>query len=91
MLERANLKHVRIVPALAQCRMREDKARRLLKGKQALLVFENQIIGRDVVGELAAALERRIHCPSGLFVNAEIALMRVRGGNAVQIGKIGRV
>src|SRR5574344_1031770 len=45
MPECANLKYIRIIPALAQCRMGEDKPRRLVKRQQSFLVFQDKVVG----------------------------------------------
>ena len=48
--ERTDLKNVRIIPAFSQGRMRENKAHRLLEIEQALFVFHNKIVCRNVIG-----------------------------------------
>jgi len=90
-LERTNLKHIRIVPALTKSGMGKDEPRRLVEGKQTLFVFQNQIIGGDIVGELRATLGRAVDGMPGLFINAEIALVRVGNINTAQILLIRRI
>ena len=47
--ERADLKHIRIVPTLSQCRMREDETCRLIETKQTFLVLHDQVVGTLVI------------------------------------------
>ena len=58
MLERADLEDVRVVPALAQRRVREDEAHGLLEREQPLLVAQDQVVGapRVVVVDADAVL-----------------------------------
>ena len=55
--------------------MGEDKPCWLVKGKQPFLVFQNQVISGNIVGELAATLELTIHAAPGFPIDAEIAFM----------------
>ena len=73
----ANLEDIRVVPAFPQGRMGEDKPGGFLEGKQAFLVFENQVISGDILGKFAAALNLAVYSAPGLFVDAEIALVNV--------------
>ena len=91
MLQGADLEHVRVVPALAQRGVGEDEPRRLLEAEQALLVLQDQVIGGNVVAELAAALQLGIHRPPGLLVDAEIAPVGLVGVDAVEVREVGRV
>ena len=74
-LQSADLKHIRVVPAFTQCGVGEDEPCRLVKGQQSFLVLQNQIVGRNIVGEFAATLELAVHAVPGFLVDAEIALM----------------
>ena len=51
MLQGADLKHVRIVPSLTQRGVGEDEAYRIIKRKQAFLIFKNQVISGDMVAD----------------------------------------
>ena len=44
-LQSADLEHIRVVPALTQCRVGEDKPCRFVKRQQPFLVFQDQVIG----------------------------------------------
>ncbi len=86
----ANLEHIGVVPALAQCRVGEYEADRLLETEQPLLVLENQVVCRDIVGIGLAPLDLTIDRTPAL-VDREIAgvgAVRLDGG---QIGIIVRV
>ena len=75
MLERADLKHVGIVPALAQGRVTKDEASGLIERQQALLVREDEVVGTLVIGLIAAALELGVDQALTLLVNGEVSLM----------------
>ena len=74
-LQGADLEHIRVVPALTQCGVGEDEPCRFVKRQQPFFVFQNQVIGGNIVGELAATLELAVHAAPGFLVDAEIALM----------------
>ena len=61
-LERAYLEDVWVVPALAQRRMAENEAHRLIERKQALLIAQDQVVGalRVVVVDADAVLALRL-------------------------------
>ena len=44
-----DLEHIRVVPSLTQGRMGEDKTGRLFKGQQALFIFQDQVVSRNIV------------------------------------------
>ena len=73
--------------------MGEDEAGRLLEGQQPLLIFQNQVVGRNIVGELAAFLCGAVDAAPRLFVDAEITTMDfgyiIPGG--FQVSLVGRV
>ena len=83
-----NLEHIRVVPAFAQCGVRENETHRGLFGitiQKQLLILHDQVIGVNIVrcafffvGELTVS-----HL--ALFVNGEVTGMGVMGGNCVQI------
>ena len=75
MLQSADLEHIRVVPALAQSRVGENEPRRFFKGQQPFLVFQNQVIRRYIIGELAAALELAVNAAPGFLINAKIPLV----------------
>ena len=74
-LQSTDLEHIWVVPALTQCGVGEDEPCWLVKGQQPFLVFQNQVIGGNIVGELAATLELTVHAAPGFLIDAEIALM----------------
>ena len=74
-LQSTDLEHIRVIPSFTQCGVGEDKPCWLVKGKQPFLVFQNQVIGGNIVGELAATLELTIHAAPGFLIDAEVALM----------------
>ena len=78
MFQRANLEYVRVIPAFPKGRVGEDEPGRLFKGEQPFLVFQNQVIGRDIIRELTTALRLAVDAASGLFVDAEITFMNSR-------------
>ena len=61
-LQSADLKHIWVVLAFAQCGVGEDKARRLLKGQQPFLVPQNQIIGGNIIRQIRAMLDGAVLC-----------------------------
>ena len=71
--------------------MGEDKSCRLVKGQQPFLVFQNEVVGGNIIRELSTTLERRVDAATGLFVDAEIALVRVGSFNAAEILLIRRI
>ena len=48
-LQGADLKHIRVIPAFPQGRVGEDEPGRLFKGQQTFLIFQDQVIGRNVI------------------------------------------
>ena len=85
MLQRTNLEHIRVIPALTQSRVREDESCRLIEGEQAFLVLQDKVVSRNIIGELGATFEGRVDAVSGLFINTEIALVGIGGCNLTQI------
>ena len=90
-LQSADLEHIRVVPALTQCGVGEYEPCRLVKGQQPFLVFQNEVVGGNIIRELSTTLERRVDAATGLFVDAEIALVRVSSFNAAEILLIRRI
>ena len=92
-LQGANLEDIGVVPAFPKGRVGEDEAGRLLEGQQPLLIFQNQVVGRNIVGELAAFLCGAVDAAPRLFVDAEITTMDfgyiIPGG--FQVSLVGRV
>ena len=78
MLQRTNLKNIRIIPTFTKCRVGEDKASRFFKGKQPLFILQNQIISRNIIRELTATLQLTINTVTGLFINTEISFVYSR-------------
>ena len=91
MLQRTDLEHIRIVPALAQRRVGENHARRLIEREQPLLILQDQIIRRNIVRQIRAAPETAVHRASRLLVNAEIPRVHLLYRHIVQIFHIRRV
>ena len=75
MLQRTNLKYIRVIPSLSQSRVREDKTCRLVKGQQTFFVLQNQIVSGNIVRKLAATLQLTVDTSAGLFVNTEISFV----------------
>ena len=92
-LQGANLEDIGVVPTFPQGGMGEDEAGRLLEGQQPLLVFQNQFVGRNIIGELAAFLGSAVDAAARLLVDAEITTMDfgyiIPGG--FQVSLVGRV
>ena len=70
LVERADLEDVGVVPALAQRRVAEDEAQRLVQGEQALLVLHDQVV--DLVVGLRVAARVLEHA---LLVLGEVAVV----------------
>ena len=70
--------------------MREDKAHRIAEGKKPLLVFQNQIVSRNIIALVTAALQRAVNL-AAFLINAEITGMRFMHIDAAQILLIWRV
>ena len=75
-LQGADLEHIRVIPTFPQCGVGEDEPGRLFKGQQTFLVFQDQIIGRNVIRHIRATLDRTVDAVTFL-VDAEIALMDI--------------
>ena len=48
-LQGTDLEHIRVIPAFPQGRVGEDEPGRLFKGQQTFLIFQDQVIGRNVI------------------------------------------
>ena len=83
--QRTDLEHIRIVPPLAQRRVREDHARRLIEREQPLLIPQDQIIRRDIIRQIRAAPRTAVHRASRLPINAEIPRVYLLYRHIVQI------
>ena len=70
--------------------MREDKAYRVLKGEQPLLVLQDQIICGNIIAFITATFQRTIYFMA-FFVDAEITGMRAVDINGAKILLIWRV
>ena len=64
--------------------MGEDEAYRVVEAQQQLFVFQDQVVGGNVVGLIAAALGAAVN-RMALFIYAEIALVRFRCFDATQV------
>ena len=92
-LERADDKHVGVVPAFAQGRVRENEAGGLLKRQQPLLVLQDQVVGGHIVGHagvLAACLECGIQL-TALFVDGKVAVVGSGRFDVLQVTLVRRV
>ena len=49
MFQCADLEHIRVIPALPQGGMGENKPGGLLKAEQPLLILQDQVIGRYII------------------------------------------
>ena len=75
MFQRTNLENIRVIPTFTQCGVREDKASRFFKRKQTLFIFQNQVIGRDIIRKFTATLQLTVNAVTGLFINTEITFV----------------
>src|SRR5699024_4911505 len=75
MFEGADLEHVGVIPAFPQSGMGEDKPGRLFKRQETFLIFQNQIIGRNIIRKLTAAFDLTVYAMPGLFVDTEITFV----------------
>ena len=83
MLERADLEHIGVVPALAQGGVAKDEARGLVERQQALLVLEDEIVGALIIGLIAVALELGVN-RMPFLVDGEVSLVRCMDVDAAQ-------
>ena len=90
MLQGTNLEHVRVIPSFAKSGVREDEAYRIFKGKQKLLVFQNQIVSGNIVTFITAAFQRAIYLMAFL-VDAKVTSMRAMDINGAEILLIWRI
>ena len=75
----ADLKHVRIVPALAERRVGENEPNRLVHAEQPLFVLHDEVVRLSIVGKLRLAIHLALHKARFLalfLVNGKITLMR---------------
>ncbi len=90
LLQRANLEHIGIIPALPQRRVRENEThRRTLRVpiQKQLLILHDEIVSIHIIGGGLLALHRGVH-HLPLLIDGEIAGMRLLHRNRTQIGKI---
>ena len=83
-----NLKHVRIVPAFAQCGVGENETHRgffRITIQKQFLVLHDQVIGVNIIGCAFLLVGKLAVGHLALFVNGEVTGMGVMGGNCVQI------
>ena len=74
-LQSADLKYIRVIPALSQSGVGKDEPRRLLKAKEPFFVLQDQVISGNIVGKLRAALQLAVDASACLLINAEIPVM----------------
>ena len=86
--QRADLEYFRIVPPLAQSRMRKDKPCRLVEAQQAFLVFQNQVVGGNVVRKVAFLSRLAVDGSSAFLVYREIAVVYLFGAETEQISLV---
>ena len=84
-LQSTNLEHIRVVPTFPQSGVRENKPSRFFKGQQPFLVFQNQIVGRNIIRHIRATFHRAVHAATSLFINAEVAAMHLMDIDSIQI------
>ena len=75
-VQRTNCKHIRVIPTLAQRRMTEDKSQWLVRIKQPLLVFHNQVVCAIIIfcpATFALSVTRVLPLPD--FVFGKIAIV----------------
>ena len=87
LLQGADLEYIRVIPALSQRRMREDKTnRRALRIaiQQQLLVLHNQLIGIDIIRRSFLAAHLGVN-HLALFVDRKISGVRLLRWNRLQI------
>ena len=80
----AYLEHIGIIPALTQSGVGENKPRRFVKTQQTLLVFQYQVVGRNVVCGVFATLHLTVDRVTFL-VDGEVAVVHFRGRETPQI------
>ena len=90
MLQRADLEDIRIIPALPQGGMGENKTNRVVKRQQFLLIFQNQFVGRLIIADIRATLHFTVNLVV-FFVDAEISGMGSMHIDAAQILLIRRI
>ena len=87
----ANLEHVRVVPAFAQCGVRENETHRgffRITIQKQLLILHDQVIGVNIVGRTLLLVGELAVGHLALFVNGEVTGVGVMGGNCVQITNV---
>ena len=90
-LQCADLEYVRVVPALTEGGVREDKPYRLVQTKQTLFVFHDQIISISIIRGLGFPVNFTLYKPclfALLLVNGEIALVGFVNINVIQIFEV---
>ena len=67
--------------------MGKDEAHRFVETQQTLLVLQNKIVGRDIIGCIRASFGLAVH-RTAFLVDGEIARVSVLHGDAIQIRHI---
>ena len=88
LLQRADLEHVGVVPALAQRGVREDEPHRLVETEQTLLVLHDEVVGVGIVGAVLLFVDLAVDDLLALFVDGEIPGVGRLGGNSAQISLV---
>ena len=71
----ADLEHVWVIPALTQRGVGEDKPCRFVKGKQPFLVFQYQVVSRNIVVFIDEVAKYRQYDENGDEVLGEYGVM----------------
>ena len=84
MAEGTNLENVWIIPTLTQGRVREDESCRFIKAQQTFLVFQNQVVCRDIIRRVISSLHITIHSMTFLIYR-EVTIMYLLYRESLQI------
>ena len=91
LFQRTNLEHVRVVPAFAQCGVRENETHRGLFRitiQKQFLVLHDQVIGVNIVGGAFLFVGELAVGHLAFFINREVTGMGIMGGNNLQITNV---
>ena len=86
-----NLEHIRVVPAFAQCGVRENETHRRLFRitiQKQFLVLHNQVIGVNIVGRTLLLVGELAVGHFALLINGEVTGVGVMGRNRVQVADV---
>ena len=83
-LQSTNLEYVGVIPSLSESRVREDKPCGFVEGKKSLLVLQDKVVCRDIVGDIRSSCCSRVNLMTFL-VDGEISLVNLCGGVSLQV------